>query len=231
MRLAVKLCVILVILASICEVNDAKKRGGSRPSSSSSGSRPSSGSSIRTRITNAFKPKKRPSGSSFGSPPKPKSKLKSRLKKAALVGVGVYAGYKLTKMASKFAKRRAEGRRGFTNYDSHYDFDDWNDWREADGFLCRSDNDCEWIDDNLSCEDYELDFTPSAGWYGGDVISIRGECSCREGTVWNNGQLSCDRHFRNDRNYRNYRPNGSPKSPGLDPFIIIISSILLCYRR
>ena len=83
------------------------------------------------------------------------------MKKAALVGVGVYAGYKLTKMASKFAKRRSEGRRGFTNYDSHYDFDDWNDWREADGFLCRSDNDCEWIDDNLSCEDYELDFTPS----------------------------------------------------------------------
>ena len=65
MRLAVKLCVILVILASICEVNDAKKRGGSRPSSSSSGSRPSSGSSIRTRITNAFKPKKRPSGSRY----------------------------------------------------------------------------------------------------------------------------------------------------------------------
>ena len=98
---------------------------------------------------------------SSGSPPKPKSKLKSRLKKAALVGVGVYAGYKLTKMASKFAKRRSEGRRGFTNYDSHYDFDDWNDWREADGFLCRNDNDCEWIDDNLSCEDYELDFSPS----------------------------------------------------------------------
>ena len=98
---------------------------------------------------------------SSGITPKPKSKLKSRLKKAALVGVGVYAGYKLTKMASKFAKRRSEGRRGFTNYDSHYDFDDWNDWREADGFLCRNDNDCEWIDDNLSCEDYELDFSPS----------------------------------------------------------------------
>ena len=96
------------------------------------------------------------SSTSSGIAPKPKSKLKSRLKKAALVGVGVYAGYKLTKMASKFA-----GRRGFTNYDSHYDFDDWNDWREADGFLCRNDNDCEWIDDNLSCEDYELDFSPS----------------------------------------------------------------------
>ena len=46
MRLAVKICVILVILASICEVNHAKKRkGGSSRPSSSSGSRPSSSSS------------------------------------------------------------------------------------------------------------------------------------------------------------------------------------------
>jgi hypothetical protein len=86
MRLAVKVCVILVILASICEVNHAKKRGGSssrpssssssgsRPSSSSSsGSRPSSsgsGSSLKTRITNALKPKpsgSRPSSSGSGS--------------------------------------------------------------------------------------------------------------------------------------------------------------------
>ena len=41
-----------------------------------------------------------------------------------------------------------------------YKFDDWNDWREADGFLCRSSNDCKWIDNNLNCEDYELDFSP-----------------------------------------------------------------------
>merc|ERR1712172_339853 len=186
MRLAVKLCVILVILASICEVNDAKKRGGSRPSSSSSGSRPSSGSSIKTRITNAFKPKKRPSGSSSGSPPKPKSKLKSRLKKAAPVGVGAYAGYKVAKLAGKFS------RPGFGN-SYGYKFNDWNDWREADGFLCRSNKDCQWIDDNLNCEDYELDFTPLAGWFGGDVISIRGECNCEQGLFWNDDDLSCDR--------------------------------------
>ena len=41
-----------------------------------------------------------------------------------------------------------------------YDFDDWNEWREADGFLCRNDNDCQWMDINLNCEDYELDFSP-----------------------------------------------------------------------
>ena len=34
--------------------------------------------------------------------------------------------------------------------------------------------------------------SPKAGWFGGDVHSIRGECSCKLGTVWNNEELSCD---------------------------------------
>ena len=152
MRLVVKLCMILVILASICEVNHAKKRP--RPSSSSA-SRPSSS-----------------------------SKLKSKLKKAAVVGVGVYAGYKVAKLEKKFSQP------GFGN---SYKFNDWNDWREADGFLCRSNKDCQWIDDKLNCEDYELDFTPLAGWFGGDTISIRGECTCEQGLFWNDNDLSCDR--------------------------------------
>ena len=90
---------------------------------------------------------------SSGSPPKPKSKLKSRLKKAALVGVGVYAGYKVAKLASKFSSRGS-------GWGNSYKYNDWNDWREADGFLCRSNKDCQWIDNNLNCEDYELEFTP-----------------------------------------------------------------------
>ena len=156
MDLLVKLCMILVILASICGVNHAKKRP--RPTSSSV-SRPSS------------------SSSGSGSPPK------TKLKKAALIGVGVYAGYKVAKLEKKFS------RPGFGN---SYKFNDWNDWREADGFLCRSNKDCQWIDDKLNCEDYELDFTPLAGWFGGDTISIRGECTCEQGLFWNDNDLSCD---------------------------------------
>ena len=81
---------------------------------------------------------------------KRKSGLKSKLKKAAVVGVGVYGAYKVNKLKKKFGKKRRKS----------YEFDDWNDWREADGFLCRNDNDCQWIDERLSCEDYELEFTP-----------------------------------------------------------------------
>ena len=42
-----------------------------------------------------------------------------------------------------------------------YDFNDCNEWREVDGFLCRNDNDCQWMDVYLNCEDYELDFSPA----------------------------------------------------------------------
>ena len=106
------------------------------------------------------------------------------MKKAALVGVGVYAGHKVAKLEKKFSQP------GFGN---SYKFNEWNDWREADGFLCRSNKDCQWIDGKLNCEDYELDFTPLAGWFGGDTISIRGECTCERGLFWDDDDLSCNR--------------------------------------
>ena len=33
-----------------------------------------------------------------------------------------------------------------------WSFNDWNSWRQADGFLCRNDNDCIWLDNNLECQ-------------------------------------------------------------------------------
>lgn len=245
MRFCIKFIVILVILATCLEVNQAKKRGGSsrgsssssRSSSSSSssssrGSSSSIGSKVRkvaTKIKNAVKPKKTPSvssssssSSSFGSSssgigkknpfsssssssqPKKKSKVKKRLKQAALIGAGAYVGYKLGKLKEKFSNRKWGGGSSSTHISiggsssirrsrPRYEFNDWNDWREADGFLCRSNNDCKWVDDNLNCEDYELDFNPAAGWFGGDTVSIRGECTCEQGLRWNEDQLSCDR--------------------------------------
>ena len=89
--------------------------------------------------------------------------MKSRLKKAALVGGGVYAGYKLGKLSSKFSNfgKGGFGGGGFGAGGLGYSFQDYNKWREADGFMCRSDKDCQWIDRNLECEDYEFEFTPS----------------------------------------------------------------------
>ena len=42
-----------------------------------------------------------------------------------------------------------------------YNFEEWNEWRERDGLLCRNDADCKWIDSSLYCKDYELDWAPS----------------------------------------------------------------------
>jgi len=280
MRLCIKLILILVILTTCLEVNQAKKRGGSsssssRGSSSSSSSRGSSSSSssssrgssigrkvsnIATKIKNAVKPKPKTntnpqssypkqqfgsntgvhsssSGSSFSGgssqpkPPKKESKVKKRLKQAALIGAGAYVGYKLGKLKEKFSGRNWGGHSSSSSHISigssnigrspRYDFDDWNDWREADGFLCRSNDDCKWFDGNLNCEDYELDFSPARGWFGGDTISIRGECTCEQGYRWNEQQLSCDRL------YPRFQPGSVPSlQPHLSLFFITILSLM-----
>ena len=60
----------------------------------------------------------------------------------------------------------------------------------------RSTQDCTWMDPNLLCQDYEMDFSMSVScfnnllqsiyfsssqraWFGGDFMSIIGECECR----------------------------------------------------
>jgi len=100
-----------------------------------------------------------------------------KIAKGAVIGAGAYAGYKVAKAATKFATLPFKHSLG-------YAFDDWERWRNSDGFLCRNDNDC-WISPDLECQDYELDFTPSAAWFGGDVLSIRGSCDCRDGFYFN----------------------------------------------
>ena len=35
---------------------------------------------------------------------------------------------------------------------SGYKFDDWNRWPKSDGYLCRSSQDCSWIDQNFLCQ-------------------------------------------------------------------------------
>ena len=72
------------------------------------------------------------------------------MKKAFITGVGVFSAVQLAKLSSKFPKKK-----------KGYDFDDWNDWREAEGFLCRNNLDCSWVDTRMDCGDYKLEFTPS----------------------------------------------------------------------
>merc|ERR1712062_387904 len=91
-----------------------------------------------------------------------------KLSKYAVKGLGYYSAHKKRKLKTKWSRR---GRRGSS-------FEDWDEMRQVDGLLCRYDSDCTWIDPNLDCQDYELQFTPNAAWYGGDFASIRGACTC-----------------------------------------------------
>ena len=58
-----------------------------------------------------------------------KAKNFKNVKKVALVAAGAYAGYQLAKLGTKF---------GSWSHGGSWGFDDWDDWREADGMLCRT---------------------------------------------------------------------------------------------
>lgn len=204
MRISLYFVLYFVILATCWHVNNALPgRGGGRGGGGSRGSS-SSRSSGGSRI-GSFLSKSKSVSSSSGF--KKSSKLKT-LKKAAIIGAGAYVGYKLTKMTAKFAAWSLGLNNGWS-------FNDWNRWREADGFLCRRTEDCNWIDRRMFCQDYELNFTPSVSraisfenydihfhchffqnlWFGGDVASIVGECSCPDGMFWDNDDLTCKPSF------------------------------------
>lgn len=93
----------------------------------------------------------------YGGGKKSSSGMKT-LKKAAVIGAVAYGGYQLGKLSGRF-NNYGGGYDG--GYGGGYGFNEWNRWREIDGFMCRNDNDCNWIDNRLYCQDYELDFRPS----------------------------------------------------------------------
>ena len=96
----------------------------------------------------------------YGNTYKKKSKTKSYLKKAAVIGVTAYGAYQLGKLSNRFS-----GYGGGYGYGGHrYGYREWNNWREIDGFMCRNDKDCNWIDQRLYCQDYELKFQPSVSF-------------------------------------------------------------------
>ena len=37
-----------------------------------------------------------------------------------------------------------------------YDYDEWDQYARIDGWVCRNDRDCSWLDPRLGCNDYEF---------------------------------------------------------------------------
>ena len=113
-----------------------------------------------------------------------------RLKKAAVVGAAAYGSYQLGKLSTGYSKW-AWGQ------EHNYAFNDWNTWRKADGFLCRNHSDCDWINEQLHCEEYDSwTWTPSSDWFGGNggekiLDIIVGECECPDGMHFDDEEMEC----------------------------------------
>ena len=153
------LAIVLIISVAIYEVNarGGRGRGGSR--GSSSGSRGSSSSSSVSgggrrgggRRTSSSSSSAWSSASGglyrgFGAG----RRTVKKLSKYAVKGLGAYNANKKRKLKRKWSRSRKWS-----------SFEDWDEIAEVDGLLCRNDADCNWIDPNLDCQDYELDFTPN----------------------------------------------------------------------
>ncbi|XP_040573869.1 uncharacterized protein [Lepeophtheirus salmonis] len=189
-----------------------KKGGlGSLFGSKKTGSDSSSGG--KKGILGSFFGKKKTSNEGFGKKKKG-SKLKT-LKKAAVIGAVAYGGYKVGQLTSRFSNFGHSNNMG-------YGFNDWNRWRQQDGFLCRNNNDCVWIDPSLECDDYKLDFSPSNLWFGGDVASIKGKCECRNNFLWNDDDLHCLKRSGG------FGGGGGGGLGGLIISIIVIMSMVCC---
>merc|ERR1712172_49300 len=173
MRLATKILILFVILAISLELTNARRGGGSRGSSSR-------GSYSRGSYSRGSS--SRGSSSSVSSYKKSKArKAISTLKKAAVVGLGAYAAYKVAKATKKFAKRVFEGPK--------FEYNTWNSYRRADGYLCREDSHCNWLDRNFECQTVkDFSWTPITRF---NNLKPTGECGCNAGLDWDEDNLEC----------------------------------------
>ena len=153
------LCLLIIHEANSGRSGGGGSRGGGSRSGGSRGS--SLGSRIKSGLSGLTGKKTGSSGIKSGtSGIKSGSKLGKlgkrlkggKLAKIALVGAGVYGAYQIGKVAGKFSSWKSHGNWGYN---------DWNRWRQDDGMLCRTSQDCKWIDPNLFCQDFELDFSPT----------------------------------------------------------------------
>ena len=96
---------------------------------------------------------------------------------------------------------KATGRFGGWHHGGGWGWNDYNRWRQQDGMLCRNSQDCTWMDPSMHCEDYEIDFDISRGWYGGDYLAVVGECECDTWSKWDNWELECEFSFFASKKY------------------------------
>ena len=64
-------------------------------------------------------------------------------------GLVAYTSKQIEELSNKFSSF------GWTQNEPGYSFNNWKTWRESDGFLCKDDTDCKWLDSNMKCQGWK----------------------------------------------------------------------------
>ena len=83
--------------------------------------------------------------------------------RSSVLGIGAYTPNQLNILSNKF--------NSWQNH-HYWDFSDWNNWRKSDGFLCRTTEDCNWIDPLFHCQNYPSDSIPNVSFFWKSIIKL-----------------------------------------------------------
>ena len=64
-------------------------------------------------------------------------------KSEIVIGSSNYTNYQMELLKVKFDQQKKSS--------ASYTFEEWNNWRKSDGFMCRTSDDCNWIHSELYC--------------------------------------------------------------------------------
>ena len=75
-------------------------------------------------------------------------------------GLVAYTSKQIEELSNKFSSF------GWTQNEPGYSFNNWKTWRESDGFLCKDDTDCKWLDSNMKCQGWKsFDWTINVSYF------------------------------------------------------------------
>ena len=114
-----------------------------------------------------------------------KNFIKKNWKKAAAFGAGAYIGYELSKGIGKLFNP------SIFNYNGNqYDFNTWDRFARVDGWVCRNNGDCNWLDRHLQCQSNGFSMADIKGDWPWKQ-DLRGRCMCEDGYLFDKQHGTC----------------------------------------
>jgi hypothetical protein len=98
--------------------------------------------------------------SSRASDDTPRRKELPTLYKNEVNGLVAYTSKQIDELSNKFSSF------SWTQSEPGYSFNNWKTWSESDGFLCKDDTDCKWLDSNMKCQGWKsFDWTINVSYF------------------------------------------------------------------